>query len=266
MPKSIVYGPVASWRLGRSLGIDLLCTPQKTCNFDCVYCQLGPTVKRQTERQEFVSLTRLGEELNAARGVAADWVTIAGMGEPTLAANLGEAISMAKSVLGLPVAVFTNGSLINQENIRNELSLADKVIVKLDAPDETVFRAINRPAEGLALAPIVQGLQFLRMQYKGKLALDIMLTEMNIKDGYHLQMNARFAMADQVQLNTPLRPCAVKPLPLAEFDTMRKNWFWNHNVISVYDAKRPEVIPIDVEETELRHPTKLGAKIPRLKQ
>jgi hypothetical protein len=69
-------------------------------------------------------------------------------------------------------------------------------------------------------------------------------------------MNARFAMADQVQLNTPLRSCAVKPLPVAEIENMRRNWFWNHPVISVYDAKRPEVTPMDVEETELRHPTK----------
>src|SRR5271157_1447447 len=110
MSKSTVYGTVASWRLGRSLGIDMLCTEQKTCNFDCVYCQLGPTAKPQTERQEFVSLTTLIDDLNAAKGVAADWVTFSGMGEPTLAANLGAAIVVAKSTLGLPVAVFTNGS------------------------------------------------------------------------------------------------------------------------------------------------------------
>jgi wyosine [tRNA(Phe)-imidazoG37] synthetase (radical SAM superfamily) len=107
MPKSTVYGPVASWRLGRSLGIDMLCTEQKTCNFDCVYCQLGSTVNKQTERKEFVSLVKLGDDLNVVKGVEADWVTFSGMGEPTLASNLGEAITMAKSVLGLPVALLT---------------------------------------------------------------------------------------------------------------------------------------------------------------
>lgn len=256
MPKSTVYGPVASWRLGRSLGIDMLCTEQKTCNFDCVYCQLGSTGKLQTERQEFVPLAKLNDDLNAAKGAAADWATFSGMGEPTLAANLGAAITLVKSTLGLPVAVLTNGSLIKREDIRSELSSADMVIVKMDAPDEAGFRAINRPADGITHAGILQGLQLFRMEYRGKLALDIMLTGMNKGNGYNLQMNARFAMPDQVQLNTPLRPCAVKPLPAAEIENLRKTWFWNHKALTVYEAKRPEVNPIDVEETELRHPTK----------
>ena len=253
---STVYGPVASWRLGRSLGIDILCTEQKTCNFDCVYCQLGPTVKPQTERQEFVSLTKLSEDLTAAKGVAADWVAFSGMGEPTLAANLGAAITMAKSILGLPVAVFTNGSLIKRQDVRSELALADMVIVKMDAPDEALFQSINRPANGIELSSILQGLQLFRFEYKGKLALDIMLTDMNKGSGYKLQMNARFALPDQVQLNTPLRPCAIKPVPAAELGIFRKNWFWDRNPLTVYTAKRPEVSPIDVEETERRHPTK----------
>jgi wyosine [tRNA(Phe)-imidazoG37] synthetase (radical SAM superfamily) len=256
MPKSTVYGPVASWRLGRSLGIDILCTEQKTCNFDCVYCQLGPTAKPQTERQEFVSLTKLSEDLVAAKGVAADWVTFSGMGEPTLAANLGAAITMVKSILGLPVAVLTNGSLIKRQDVRSELALADLVVVKMDAPDETLFQSINRPAAGIEMSSILQGLQLFRFEYKGKLAIDIMLTDVNKGSGYKLQMNARFALPDQVQLNTPLRPCAIKPLPAAEIESLRKNWFWDRNTLTVYTAKRPEVSPIDVEETEIRHPTK----------
>jgi len=256
MLKSTVYGPVASWRLGRSLGIDILCTEQKTCNFDCVYCQLGPTVKPQTERQEFVSLTKLSDDLMAAKGVAADWVTLSGMGEPTLAANLGAAITMVKSILGLPVAVLTNGSLIKCQDVRSELALADMVIVKMDAPDEMLFHSINRPADGIEFSSILQGLQLFRFEYKGKLALDIMLNDMNKGSGYKLQMNARFALPDQVQLNTPLRPCAIKPLPAAELEIFRKNWFWDRNTLTVYAAKRPEVSPMDVEETEIRHPTK----------
>jgi wyosine [tRNA(Phe)-imidazoG37] synthetase (radical SAM superfamily) len=217
-----------------------------------VYCQLGPTAKLQTERQEFVTLTKLSEDLNAASGVAADWATFSGMGEPTLAANLGAAITMVKSILGLPVAVLTNGSLIKRQDVRDELALADMVIVKMDAPDEALFRSFNRPAEGIALSGILQGLQLFRMEYKGKLVLDMMLTEMNKGNLYNLQMNARFALPDQVQLNTPLRPCAVKPLPAAELETLRKSWFYGQNTLSVYEAKRPEVTPLDVEETDLR--------------
>jgi wyosine [tRNA(Phe)-imidazoG37] synthetase (radical SAM superfamily) len=154
------------------------------------------------------------------------------------------------------VAVLTNGSLIKRQDVRSELALADMVIVKMDAPDETLFHSINRPAEGIVMLSILQGLQLFRFEYKGKLALDIMLNDMNKGSGYKLQMNARYPLPDQVQLNTPLRPCAIKPLPVAELETLRKSWFWDHKTLTVYEAKRPEVSPMDVEETEKRHPTK----------
>lgn len=257
MTRSTVYGPVASWRLSRSLGIDMLCTEQKSCNFDCVYCQFGPTIKPQTERQEFVSLAKLIDDLNAVKGVAADWATFSGMGEPTLAANLGAAITMAKSVLELPVAVFTNGSLITREDVRRELALADMVILKLDASDETLFRAINQPSAGIEFASIVQGYQTFRMEYNGKLALDIMMCDMNKGNAFQLQYMARFPRPDQVQLNTAIRPCGITPMPMAELKSLHQNWFFNlGNTINVYEAKRPEVIPLNVEETELRYPTK----------
>ncbi|MEA3254074.1 MAG: radical SAM protein, partial [Chloroflexota bacterium] len=82
--KSIIYGPVPSWRLGKSLGVDLLCVPGKTCSFDCVYCQLGRTIELTSERKEFVSVARLAEELERVKGIAADYVTFSGTGEPTL--------------------------------------------------------------------------------------------------------------------------------------------------------------------------------------
>ena len=256
-PKSSVYGPVASWRLGRSLGIDLLCSDQKICNFDCVYCQLGPTTKLHTVRKEFVSLSKLQDDLNAVKGIAADWVTFSGMGEPTLASNLGAAISLVKSTLGLPVAVFTNGSLIIYKDIRKELSLADMVIAKLDAPEEDVFRAINRPAAEVLFNRIMIGWQLFRVEYKGKLAMDIMLSDLNKGTIYELYCKAKLLMPDQVQLNTPMRPCATKPLPKAEFDAC-KQWFWNFKeVVNVYESKVPEVAPLDAKETELRHPRKV---------
>ena len=46
-----VFGPIPSRRLGRSLGISPL--PKKTCNYSCIYCQLGRTDKMTNKRQEF---------------------------------------------------------------------------------------------------------------------------------------------------------------------------------------------------------------------
>ena len=249
-----VYGPVGSWRFGRSLGIDMLCSEQRTCNFDCVYCQLPPAAKPQIERQEFVSLSKLKDDLNVAKGVAADWVTFSGMGEPTLAANLGTAISMVKSTLGLPVAILTNGSLIKHKDVREALAMADMVVAKLDAPDDNLFNTINRPSGVMPMGKIIQLWQIFRAEYKGKLAVSIMLSDLNKGAIYDLQYKARLLLPDQIQLNTPLRPCAVKPLPRAEFDTC-KQWFWNFkDIINVYDAIVPEVEPLDAKEAELRHP------------
>ena len=63
----IIYGPVSSWRLGRSLGVDLVSTKGKTCSFDCIYCQLGKTVHFLTERRDFVTIAQLAQELEAVR-------------------------------------------------------------------------------------------------------------------------------------------------------------------------------------------------------
>ena len=92
--KKVVYGPVPSWRLGRSLGIDLL-SRAKTCSLDCIYCQLGPTADKVTRRAEFVPTERLVTEIKDLPDVELDFVTFSGMGEPTLASNLGEAIAEA---------------------------------------------------------------------------------------------------------------------------------------------------------------------------
>jgi len=66
---SIIYGPVASWRLGRSLGIDLLSTKGKTCSFDCIYCQLGKTAHPLTKRKQFVSLDKHDAVNNTAKAL-----------------------------------------------------------------------------------------------------------------------------------------------------------------------------------------------------
>jgi wyosine [tRNA(Phe)-imidazoG37] synthetase (radical SAM superfamily) len=257
MPASSVYGPIASWRLGSSLGVDLLCTEGKTCNLDCVYCQLGPSTHKETQRKKYISLDKLRADLNGAKGVAADWVVFSGMGEPTLAANLGAAIEVARDTLGKPVAVITNGTLLMNDRVRQELALADMVIVKLDASQDKVFQEINRPAPGLSMNQVISGLQYFRLEYKGKLAVEAMLVEANKQDAYNISYTAKVLMVDQVQLNTPLRASACSPLTKAELSDLRTSKFWNtNNLIMVYDAALPQVTPLDEAETELRHPTK----------
>ncbi|GEM_PF-82834 len=252
---SCVYGPIGSGRFGRSLGIDMLCTEERTCNFDCVYCRFPSPGKVQTERQEFVSVSKLFDDINAVKGISADWVVFAGMGEPTLASNLGEAITMVKSVLGLPVAVMTNGSFIKHKDVRKALSLADMVVLKLDAFDDNSFNAINRPLGVSSFVKMLQQWQLFRLEYKGKLSISMMLNDLNKGEIGDLQFKARLILPDQIQLSTPLHCEAMKPLSKADFEKC-KQWFWNFKeVISVFDAKVPAVEPLNAADTEKRHPT-----------
>jgi len=251
---SILYGPVPSWRLGRSLGVDLLPAGGTTCSFDCIYCQLGRTARRLTVRADFVALSVLARELEAARNIAADYVTFSGMGEPTLASNLGDALRLARDVLGLPSAVLTNSSLMAREDVRRDLACADVVVAKLDAPDEQLFRRINRPVARFSLAEIVEAIELFRATYKGKLALQIMFVEANREAAGRLAAIASRLSPDEVQINTPLRPCPVKPLTADEMAAIREEFGRLPNVVTVYDAPRPEVTPIDVAETRRRRP------------
>ncbi len=250
---SIIYGPVPSWRLGRSLGVDLLPSDGKTCSFDCVYCQLGRTTRRLTERADFVPLDSVQRELEQVQGVAADYVTFAGMGEPTLARNLGEAIRLARAVLGLPVAVLTNSSLIAREDVREEIAWADVVVAKLDAPNERLFRRINRSAVDCRLQDVVRAISLFRAQYAGKLALEMMFFRANKASATEMATMARELSPDEVQINTPLRPCAVAPLTAKEIGAIRGQ-FKHLPIRTAYEAATPAVIPLDVGETLRRRP------------
>jgi wyosine [tRNA(Phe)-imidazoG37] synthetase (radical SAM superfamily) len=251
---SIIYGPVPSWRLGRSLGIDLLSTKGKTCSFDCIYCQLGNTVQSLIERRQFANLDELAAELESVKDIPADYATFSGVGEPTLASNLGEAIELARSTLRLPVAVLTNSSLMTIEDVRNELGLADMVVAKLDAPDEELFHQVNRPIGSVTLGQIIQAISLFREEYRGKLALQMMFIEANKDYAREMAKIADQLSPDEVQLNTPLRPCAVKPLPPEDIKFIKREFSNLNNVVTVYEAPKPEVVPLDRKETLRRRP------------
>ena len=139
-----IFGPVPSRRLGLSLGVDLLNC--KSCDFNCVYCELGRTFKYVDKRQIFVKTQDVIEEVKGflATGVKADYITFSGSGEPTLALNLGEAIQEVKKLTSIPVALITNGSFFYDKKIREDAARADVVLPSLDAADEDTFIKIKR--------------------------------------------------------------------------------------------------------------------------
>lgn len=251
---SIIYGPVSSWRLGRSLGIDLLDTRRKVCSFNCAYCQLGETTQFAAEPKEFVSLELIAKEIESLRQIEADYAAFSGMGEPTLASNLGEAIELMKSILDLPVAVLTNASLMFRKDVRQRLALADTVVAKLGMPNEELFSVVNRPAPGLRFDLVGDGIKQFRSTYRGKLALQVMFIEANEDYASQIAALARQISPDEVQINTPLRPCAVRPLPPRSIAEIEREFTNFKTVVNVYEAPKRKVMPLDSAETLRRRP------------
>jgi wyosine [tRNA(Phe)-imidazoG37] synthetase (radical SAM superfamily) len=208
---STVYGPVKSWRFGRSLGIDPIGLIS-TCSFNCVYCQLGEIQKHTTMRQIFVHTAQILQELQAITSWdGVDVVTLSGSGEPTLALNLGDILAVAKRVTGLPTVVLTNSTLLGDPSVRSDLSWADMVAVKLDAVSSKQLLQVNRPVAVIDLPEILAKIELFRQEYQGFLAIQTMLLS-----PWSAQMQAEYIQIlqrlnpDEIQLNTPSRPRSLR--------------------------------------------------------
>jgi len=169
-----LFGPVNSRRLGLSLGVDII--PFKTCTFDCIYCEVGPTTHLTLERRPYAvdAIIQEVEEYFRKAHITPHFITLAGSGEPTLNVGIGKIIAAIKKISDVPVAVLTNGALLYQAEVRQALAAADVVLPSLDAAREETFRRINRPAPGLTLEMILAGLKAFRKEYGGQLWLEIL--------------------------------------------------------------------------------------------
>lgn len=201
---SPIYGPVRSWRLGSSLGVDLL-LKNSICSFKCIYCQLGKINIHTATRRVFVSTEQVMRDIKLSVWSEVDVITFSGSGEPTLALNLGEVIDQVKRLTGKPIVVLTNAAHLNDPQVRGDLGKADKVFCKLDATDERTFRMINRPVVGITLEGVIAGLKLFRAEYPGHLAIQIMLQKLHKKQVGQFAKLLLEIQPDEVQLNRPSR-------------------------------------------------------------
>jgi len=210
----IVFGPVPSRRLGRSLGVNNI--PPKVCSYSCVYCQLGRTIKMQSERQTFYEPQEILKEVEekVAKATEAqeaiDYLTFVPDGEPTLDINLGCDIDLLEP-LGINIAVITNASLIWREDVREDLVKADWVSVKVDSTREETWRKINRPHRTLELTTILDGMLEFAETYRGELVTETMLVEGVNDNDDQVREVAEFLTRlkpDTSYLSIPTRPPA----------------------------------------------------------
>jgi wyosine [tRNA(Phe)-imidazoG37] synthetase (radical SAM superfamily) len=212
-----VYGPVPSRRLGRSLGIDLV--PFKTCSYDCIYCQLGRTTHKTTQRREWAPLNVILSELKTHLSTKPDFITISGSGEPTLHSGIGSLIKSIHAMTDIRVAVLTNGSLLWLEEVREALSHADLVIPSLDAGNEQLFRQVNRPHRDINFHRMLNGLYEFRKSFSGRYWLEVLLVGGITALPTPVQEIAEITewiSPDRIHLNTVFRPPAesfAAPVP-----------------------------------------------------
>ncbi|PWB71458.1 MAG: radical SAM protein [Anaerolineales bacterium] len=206
-----VFGPVPSRRLGMSLGVDTI--PLKTCNWNCVYCQLGRTIPLTNKRLEYFPrrsiFAEVAKEISSLQSQKPDWITFVGSGEPTLHTGLGWLIRAVKSSTDIPVAVITNGSLLYLPEVCEELCAADAVLPTLDAGTPKLYKKINRPHPSITFERLIDGLIAFRKEYSGWLWLEIMLvrglndTEQALQD---ISAAVERIYPDEIHINIPDRP------------------------------------------------------------
>jgi wyosine [tRNA(Phe)-imidazoG37] synthetase (radical SAM superfamily) len=221
------YGPIPSRRLGQSLGIDPV--PLKTCNWNCVYCQLGRTQPLLHERKEYAPaeaiLAEVRQTLASHAPGAIDWVTFAGSGEPTLHRRIGWLIRQVRALTDVPVAMITNGSLLYLPEVREELAPADAVLPTLCAGTAELYRQIHRPHPESTFERLLEGLIAFRGMYGGQLWPEVMLlyglndTEQALRA---IAVALRKIRPDAVHINLPIRPPAETWVQIPEAEGLMR--------------------------------------------
>ena len=239
---SHLFGPVPSRRFGRSLGVDL--TPYKTCNFDCIFCQLGRTTAKTMERREYVPVEEVIEELGdwIKSSGEADYITLAGSGEPTLHSRFGEIIEFVRTASSIPIALLTNGALLGNADVRAAAAKANVVKISLSAGDPASFKYINRPHPDLVFEDVIDGMKTFREEFTGTLWLEVfMLWGVNStqKEVSQIAELAQSIRPDRVQLNTAVRPPAegfVRPMPKEKLEQLADYFVPKAEVIAEFSS------------------------------
>ena len=252
---SVIFGPVPSRRLGYSLGVDLVPADCKTCTLDCYYCQVGHTKRKVIERAEYISTGQVLKEIDAKLPVQnIHFITFSGSGEPTLHKDHGRIIDRIRQKAATPVAVITNGTLMDRADVRRDLAKADLVVPSLDAVSPEVFARLNRPHPSLDVGKIIEGLEKFRQEFDQQLWLEVMMVR-GFND--HPSEIMKFKQAidrinpDRVHLNTVTRPPVEKdaePLQPEEMDRIAAMFGSKATVIGVATGEARQDKTLNLEE------------------
>lgn len=175
----VIFGPVQSRRLGLSLGVNLLPTDNKLCNFNCIYCECGwggnGSRLHFNSREEVRKLLTAKLEEMASEGRLPDVITFAGNGEPTMHPEFEQIIDDTIEIRDrlapeTKISVLSNATMIYKDSVRRALGKVDNNILKLDSAFDDTVRLLNDPKGDYSIARTVE----LMKLFKGKFIIQTM--------------------------------------------------------------------------------------------
>ena len=222
-----VFGPVASRRLGRSLGVDLV--KPKICSLNCIYCEAGATTDLTLKRDEYVSAEEVLSELElffARNQAPVDWITFSGAGEPLLNSRFGYVASEIKRRFPqYRLCLLTNALALTDRKIWSEVANVDLIIPSLDGSNAEEFEYINRPAEGFEFNDFCLKLAEFSQQFANEIVLELFIVPgVNDSDesiGRFAEIISKIKLS-KVQLNTLDRPGVLTDLKPSSAENTRR--------------------------------------------
>lgn len=223
----LIYGPVPSRRLGRSLGINNI--PYKVCSYNCIYCQIGEVPGQTAKLKSFYNtnevIQAVEEKLNSLpKSEKPDYLSLVPDGEPTLDMNLGLLIDGLKQ-FSIPIAVISNASMLKESSVFNALLKANYVSLKIDSVTESIWKKINRPHIDLDFNEILDSITRFAKLYKNYLVTETMFIKDYNDSEHEIASIAKFIKGLNVKvacLAVPTRPGACKNIEPADEDTLTK--------------------------------------------
>ncbi len=211
-----VFGPIHSRRLGNSLGINLLPTKGKICNFDCVYCECGWNRDGRTDTV-LPSAAQVRSALEdklcvlMLEGTSIDSITFSGDGEPTLNPEFPRIIDDTLRLRDAfypeaKVSVLSNATRVHEEAVFQALRKVDNPIMKIDAPSDKLAALINNPAPGYSIARTVEALK----RFEGDFILQTMFLKIKGEDRFVFDSGAPDTLQPWMDIVRTLKPRLVQ--------------------------------------------------------
>ena len=216
---SIIFGPINSRRFGLSLGIDLS-PKQKSCNFDCLYCELEPakptnTIANPPKVDDIILQTQ--EALQKFKDI--EVITITANGEPTLYADLKELINRLNQIKrDKKLLILSNASRIFEKEVQEALQKLDIVKLSLDCVSHRCFKRLDRPLKSISIEKIVRGIEEFRKTFQGLLVIEVLVVKgVNDKEEEFAKLAQvlKQIRADRIDIGTIDRPPAYKVEPIS---------------------------------------------------